>query len=133
MTKLVTKQGAKLVIEVISRPAQSAHMVTSPNLSAETAAEMKPERIGYRLKLIREAKEMKPAQMAEFLGIERTYWSRFEGGKRPITDAMAALLVERCEVTLDFIILGRWDRLSFSVAESLKSAESRLLESGNVQ
>lgn len=94
---------------------------------------MKPERIGYRLKLIREAKEMKPAQMADFLGIERTYWSRFEGGKRPITDAMAALLVERCEVTLDFIILGRWDRLSFSVAESLKSAESRLLESGNVQ
>lgn len=76
---------------------------------------------------------MKPAQMADFLGIERTYWSRFEGGKRPITDAMAALLVERCEVTLDFIILGRWDRLSFSVAESLKSAESRLLESGNVQ
>jgi transcriptional regulator with XRE-family HTH domain len=87
-------------------------------------AEMRPERIGHRLKLIRLAAGLQPAQMADLLGIERTYWSRFEGGKRPVTESVAALIVERFGVTLDFIILGRWDRLPFELAQQMRAIEA---------
>lgn len=84
---------------------------------------MKPERIGYRLSLIRRAHDLKPAEISDMLDIERTYWSRFEGGKRAITDNVAALLVDRFGVTLDFIILGRWDRLPLDLAEKMRRLE----------
>lgn len=89
------------------------------------ADEMRPERIGYRLTLLREAHDLKPSEMADMLGIERTYWSRFEGGKRPITESIAALLVDRFGVTLDFIILGRWDRLPLELSQRLREVASK--------
>lgn len=92
-------------------------------LSPETAHEMRPEQIGRRLRLLREAIGKEKAEMADLLGMERTYWSRFEGGKRPITDAFAALLVERFGVTLDFLILGRWDKLPFDLASKMREVE----------
>ena len=86
---------------------------------------MRPERIGYRLALLREAHGLKSSEMADMLGIERTYWSRFEGGKRPITESVAALLVDRFGVTLDFLILGRWDRLPLELSQRLRAVASR--------
>ena len=77
-----------------------------PALPPALLAEMRPEKIGQRLSLIRRAHGLKPAEISDMLGIERTYWSRFEGGKRAITDNVAALLVDRFSVTLDFIVLG---------------------------
>lgn len=84
--------------------------------------EMYPDRIGARMRLIREAYGLKPAEIADMLGIERTYWSRFEGGRRPINDEVAYLLVDRFGVTLDFLMLGRWDTLRLDVAEKLRAA-----------
>ena len=86
---------------------------------------MVPERIGYRLMLLREAMGLRPSEMADLLDIPRTYWSRFEGGKRAITDPVAVALVERFGVTLDFLILGRWDKLPLDLAEKMRAVEDR--------
>ena len=85
---------------------------------------MYPDKIGARMRLIREAYGLKPAEIADMLDIERTYWSRFEGGRRPINDEVAYLLVDRFHVTLDFLFLGRWDTLRLDVAERLRAAAS---------
>jgi len=92
----------------------------------EMRLRMRPEAIGRRLTLLRVAHNLKPAEIADMLDIERTYWSRFEGGKRKVTDDVAALLVERFGVTLDFLILGRWGKLPLDLAEKLRKAEADL-------
>lgn len=123
-----------MVIAAILVTAQPRAMATRPKaenekarelLPAHTLTEMRPERIGYRLGLLREALGLKPSEIADVLGIERTYWSRFEGGKRGITEAMAALLVDRFGVTLDFLLLGRWDKLPLDLASRMRAVESR--------
>lgn len=83
--------------------------------------QMRPEEIGKRLKEIREAFGLKPAEIADMLDIERTYWSRFERGHRPVTEEVAYLLTERFGVTLDFILLDRWGGLPLDVAEKLRA------------
>jgi transcriptional regulator with XRE-family HTH domain len=98
-------------------------MTPKSQLKKSTVAEMRPERIGHRLYLLRAALGLKSTEMADTLGIERTYWSRFEGGKRPITDTVAALLVDRFGVTLDFLILGRWDRLPLDLAQKMRELD----------
>lgn len=112
-TELVTAQPRAMTEKLES--------IVPPDL----AAQMRPERVGYRLKLLREASNLKPSEMADKLGIERTYWSRFEGGKRQLSDSVAALLVSRFDVTLDFLILGRWEKLPFDMAEKLRAAEAK--------
>jgi hypothetical protein len=99
---------------------KSENLIPKPMLS-----EMRPERIGHRLMLLREALGMSPSEISDLLGIERTYWSRFENGKRPITEAVAALLVARFNVTLDFLILGRWDTLPFELAQKMRAVEGK--------
>ncbi len=94
------------------------------HLSESIASEMRPDKIGGRMKLLREAVGMSPAEMADHLGIERTYWSRFENGRRAINDATAALLVERFGVTLDFIILGRWSGLPMDLANRMRAIQT---------
>lgn len=89
----------------------------------EMRQRMRPEEIGHRMSLLRRALGKKPAEMADMLDIERTYWSRFEGGKRKVSDDVAALLVERCGVTLDFLILGQWDRLPLDLAEKMRAVD----------
>lgn len=70
---------------------------------------------------IREAFGLGKAEIADMLDIERTYWSRFENGRRPITDDVAYLLVVRFGVTLDFILLDKWNGLPLDVAEKLRA------------
>ncbi|MDR7125523.1 helix-turn-helix transcriptional regulator [Pseudotabrizicola sp. 4114] len=113
--------ATKLVIR------QSGHMKTqtSARLSAHLRSEMTPERIGHRMMLFREALNLTPSQMADSLEIPRTYWSRFEGGKRAITEDVAAMLVERFGVTLDFLILGKWDKLPMDLADKMRAVEAR--------
>jgi transcriptional regulator with XRE-family HTH domain len=88
-------------------------------------AELLPGRIGHRLMLLREALGLRPSEMADLLGIERTYWSRFETGKRPITMGVAALLVHRFGVTLDFIFLGNWAGVPLDLAEKMRAKETQ--------
>lgn len=85
---------------------------------------MYPDRIGQRLQLIREAHDLRPAEMADLLGIERTYWSRFENGHRAVSDEVAYLLTEKFGITLDFLLLGKWDKLPLDVAERLRAHSS---------
>lgn len=84
--------------------------------------EMQPDQIGRRLRILRLAFDLKPSEISDMLGMERTYWSRFETGKRPITNEFAYLLVDRFGVTLDWLVLGRWDKLSLDIAERLRLA-----------
>lgn len=100
-------------------------------LPNEFSAQMRPEQIGYRLRLLREALGLGKAEMADLLGIERTYWSRFEGGKRAITDPMAALLVARFGVDMDFIILGRWEHVPFELAAKMQEVDRNLSNPNN--
>ena len=87
---------------------------------------MWPDKIGERLRLIRLAFGLKPSEIADMLGVERTYWSRFEGGKRAPSDELAYLMTDRFGVTLDFLILGKWDRLPLDVAEKLRKAAAKI-------
>lgn len=113
-------------IDTKSVIAHLAGMSAAPDnkLSQSTLFEMRPERIGHRLLLLRKALDLKPSEIADQLGIQRTYWSRFERGNRSLTDGFAALLVERYGVTLDFLILGRWDKLPADLAQEMREAEA---------
>lgn len=117
----MTKASIVIAAPFTDRPLMSAS--DKIGLSPTLAAEMRPERIGHRLMLLRCSVGLRPAQIADMLGIERTSWSRFEGGRRPITEHVAALLCERFGVTLDFLILGRWDRLPLDMAEKMRAIE----------
>ena len=127
MTKSVICQASRKEIETRVVIRQSAHMTTQTRarLSAQLRNEMTPERIGYRMMLFREALGLSPSEIADSLEIPRTYWSRFEGGKRAITDDVAAMLVERFGVTLDFLNLGKWDKLPMDLAEKMRAVEAR--------
>jgi transcriptional regulator with XRE-family HTH domain len=116
------------VIAARSDPAHGLDMPpkTEQLIPQAMLSEMRPDRIGHRLMLLREAEGLSPSEISDMIGIERTYWSRFEGGKRPITESVAALLVERFGVTLDFLILGRWDRLPFELAQRMRAVESKI-------
>ena len=125
MTNLVICQvNIKVVVTNLVK-VQFNTMTTKTNslIPKELFEEMRPERIGHRLKLLRIANDLSSSEMADTLGIERTYWSRFENGKRPVSDSVAALLVSKFGVTLDFLILGRWDKLPFDLAEKLREVE----------
>jgi len=108
-----------MVIEGFLTTAQNADM--KKTTESRIPREMYPDRIGQRLRIIREAYDLKPAEIADMLGVERTYWSRFEGGKRAVSDEVAYLLTERFGVTLDFLILGKWDKLPLDVATKLRT------------
>lgn len=111
-----------LVIETRTRtpimPAmQSARERLVPK---ELLDEMRPERIGGRMKLLRESHDLKPSEMADLLGIERTYWSRFEGGKRAPSDTVNALMVAHFGITLDWLLFNRWEKLPLDLAEKMR-------------
>ena len=126
MTNSVICQAARMEIATKVVIRQCANMESKPaaNLSPHLRSEMTPERIGHRLLLLRESLSLTPSGMADRLGIPRTYWSRFEGGKRAISDEVAAMLVERFGVTLDFLILGKWDKLPMDLADKMRSVEA---------
>lgn len=126
MTDMVICQSAKMEIATRTVIPQSDGMTPKHqiSLSVATRHEMTPDRIGHRLLLLREALGLKPSEIADMLDIPRTYWSRFEGGKRAITESVAAMLVERFGVTLDFLILGKWDKLPLDLAEKMRAADA---------
>ena len=111
-----------MVIAANMVTAQFCLMANAPEalISAQLLAEMRPERIGERLALLRRALGYSSGEMADTLGIERTYWSRFENGRRALNDTTAALLVERYGVSLDFLILGKWDKLPMDLAHKMR-------------
>lgn len=113
-----------MVVEGLAPTGHFAAMATTPE--SRIPREMYPDMIGARLRLIRTAFNLKPAEMADLLGIERTYWSRFELGKRAPSDEVAYLLTEKFGITLDYLFLGRMDKLPLDVAEKLRRASSAI-------
>lgn len=122
-------------VEIVT--ARRAHQVGAMSVAPRESlpdpvlTEMSPERIAWRLRLLREALGMTKSQISDDLGIERTYWSRFENGVRPVSYHVGALLVARYGVTLDFLILGRWDKLPVDLSASLRKAEARIKSSSD--
>lgn len=82
--------------------------------------EMHPEQMGNRLRAMREALGLKKSEVADAIEIERTYWSRFEGGQRPLSFEVAARLCSRYGVTMDYLILGRLNTLPLDLAEKIR-------------
>ncbi|MFX4298536.1 helix-turn-helix domain-containing protein [Pseudosulfitobacter pseudonitzschiae] len=82
---------------------------------------MTDEAVGRRLKSLREAMDLSPSEMADTLGIERTYWTRYEKGRQGLSDSVAALLVLRFSVTLDYLIMGDDSKLPVSIFEKIRS------------
>lgn len=92
-----------------------------PNTAQHTMAEtMAPKAIGERLRLIREAFGLSKSEISDMLEIERSHWSRFEGGQRAIPYDKASRLVDRFGVSLDFIILGRISGMEYDTVEKLR-------------
>jgi transcriptional regulator with XRE-family HTH domain len=110
---------------------ENVRMATAPFdlIPKDLRREMRPEAVGYRLKLLRLAHGLKPAEIADMLDFERTYWSRFENGGRKLSDEVAVLLVTNFGVTLDFLMLGRWDKLPLDLSQKLREAERSLKNS----
>lgn len=121
-----------MVIDANMVTAQAWLMPTAQEklLSNHLLMQMRPERIGRRLRVLREALGLKPSEISDALGIERTYWSRFENGKRPLTEITAALLVERFDVTMDYLILGKWEKLPMDLATKMRAAEKNIDDQG---
>ncbi|WP_028957981.1 helix-turn-helix domain-containing protein [Sulfitobacter sp. 20_GPM-1509m] len=90
-------------------------------LPKSVADAMTDEAVGRRLKALREAMDLSPSEMADTLGIERTYWTRYEKGRQGLSDSVAALLVLRFSVTLDFLIMGDDSKLPVSIFEKIRS------------
>lgn len=124
-----------MVIEANLVTAQSRGMSKPQDhlIERHGLVELKPERIGYRMRVLREALGLKPSEIADMLGIERTYWSRFENGTRPVTPVVQALLRQRFGVSLDYLILGDWSHLPHDLALRMRDVESRLAGQGTLQ
>lgn len=107
--------------------AQSADMSIKRDslLPKNVADAMRNESVGYRLMLLRLALDLSPSEMADTLGIERTYWTRYEKGRQGLSDSVAALLCVRFGVTLDWLILGDWSKLPLDLSEKIRSAASK--------
>lgn len=84
-----------------------------------------PRSMGRRLCILRTAHGLSRTEICKSIGIELTYWSRFENGHRAITFEFAYLLVDRFSVTLDWIFLGRTNGMTLEVVDRLKEAERK--------
>lgn len=62
--------------------------------------------IANRLTLLREALELNQAEICRAIEVQPNRWNQYETGERRITLPVAAKLVDRYGVTLDYIYLG---------------------------
>ena len=92
-------------------------------LPQEVAQRMSNRAVGERLRLLRVALGLTPSEISDYLGIERTYWSRFEKGRQGLSDSVAALLTIRFGVTLDYLILGDASNLPVALSEKIRAVD----------
>lgn len=62
--------------------------------------------LGERLRLLRNEKELRQADIAAMLGITQTHYQRIEKGKINISSIMLCILADYFEVSTDYL-LGR--------------------------
>jgi transcriptional regulator with XRE-family HTH domain len=68
---------------------------------------MHPERVGARLRKLREAANLVPVEVCRALEISRSSYSLFEQGKRTVPEHLKVRLADFYGTTLDYLILGR--------------------------
>lgn len=114
-----------MIVYDLSEAQFRAMSIKRDSLLPPTVVEaMKNDAVGRRLRLLRLAFDLSPSEMADTLGIERTYWTRYEKGRQGLSDSVAALLCIRFGVTLDWLILGDWSKLPFDLSEKIRSVQS---------
>ncbi len=111
-------KGAKMEIAGSPRGAIIAHM--PKKLPQSARSELDAIEVGNRLRAMREALDLRPSEIADQVGMERTYWSRFEGGKRQLTLDMAYKICKAYPVTLDYLFLGRVHSLRDDIASKIR-------------
>lgn len=67
---------------------------------------------------------MTQAEISDSLGLPRPYWNRFEKGERAVSDHVAAILMSRYGLSLDFLIYGDWSNLPLGLAEKMREIEA---------
>lgn len=77
--------------------------------------------ISNRLTHIREAVGLSAADLCRALKIQQNRWSQYESGERRITLDVAARLVKRYGVTLDYIYLGDESGLPKRIVDRLEN------------
>jgi len=80
-------------------------MVQVPQLARPQ--EMHPERVGARLKQLREAANLSAAEICRNLKINRSSYCLFEQGKRVVPEYLKVRLADYYGTTLDYRTLGR--------------------------
>lgn len=85
---------------------------------------LKQSAVGARLRALREAHNLKPSEISDALGIERTYWTRWEKGVRPIPNDVAHQLTQMFEVDLDYILAGDTRAVPVALQTRLSRAEA---------
>jgi len=61
---------------------------------------------GIRIKKLREQAELSQEDLAELMGVERSFISRIETGKRGCSMDVAVRLVDILHTSLDYLIFG---------------------------
>jgi transcriptional regulator with XRE-family HTH domain len=68
---------------------------------------MHPERVGARLRLLRESAGLSSAELCRTLQINKSSYSLFEKGKRVVPEYVKVSLADYYGTTLDYLTLGR--------------------------
>ena len=68
---------------------------------------MHPERVGARLRLLREAANLSAAEVCRALQINKSSYCLFEQGKRVVPEYVKVRLADFYGTTLDYLTLGR--------------------------
>lgn len=84
----------------------------SKNRVIDLPPSMRPEMTGPRLIAAREALELSQSEIADMLSTDRSAWSKYERGLRPLPDHLAFKISERFGVTMDFLYRGRLEGMT---------------------
>lgn len=82
------------------------------------------EAVGARVRLLRQALDLKLSQFADENGFARNAVSNWETGRQRPSFRDAKVIVDRYGVTLDWLYFGRRHTLRYDVASLLAEKES---------
>jgi len=81
----------------------------SKNRVNDLPTTMRPEAAAPRIRAARDALGLTQVDICRAIRVDKSAWSKYEGGKRPLPDTVAYRFAERFGVTMDFLYRGRLD------------------------
>lgn len=81
-----------------------------------------------RIKELRTARNYTQERLADELGIDRSFLSRIEGGRKGCSVDMFINLAEIFEVSLDYLILGKQKEDTSAIKAEVRKAIEKLTE-----